>query len=361
MASALMFFCFWALYCVGCVTYYEVEEVYRQNPHLSERGVVFPDSSEHVPNPQAIQEIKNGTRQVANAAWWGFDPHDSTEALQQAFDSGATIVHIPNMDGRPWNTHSLVLRSNQEIIIERGTIIQAKRGAFHGAGDSLIVGNNIENVTIRGYGVTVRMWREDYYSPAYSFSEGRFMFLLLATNNITLEGLLLEGSGGDGIFLATARDIGTHIPNRNIHIKNMVISNHPRQAISVENAENLLIEGSWMLNTRGYFPFPQAGIDFEPVFPEERLVNCIVRDSFIIGNAGPGILVSLQNLNEHSLPVSITVERTIIERNGLFGLYFLKPNPLVRGTIELRNNQIRGLRFFPEHPAFKVIQTSGGL
>ena len=35
-------------------------------------------------NPQAIKEVVEGKRGVANAAWWGFNEEDSTEALQAA-------------------------------------------------------------------------------------------------------------------------------------------------------------------------------------------------------------------------------------------------------------------------------------
>jgi hypothetical protein len=48
-------------------------------------------------NPQAVQEVRAGKRTEANAAWWGFDEEDSTEALQAAIRSGAKRVIVPNM------------------------------------------------------------------------------------------------------------------------------------------------------------------------------------------------------------------------------------------------------------------------
>ena len=38
-------------------------------------------------NPQAVAEVLAGTREVANAAWWGFDEKDSTRFLQAAINS----------------------------------------------------------------------------------------------------------------------------------------------------------------------------------------------------------------------------------------------------------------------------------
>ena len=71
------------------------------------------------PNPTAIQEVLDGKRDVANAAWWGFDQDDSTDALQAAIDSGAKTVIVPAM-GQDWIVRPLTLASNQELVLEKG-------------------------------------------------------------------------------------------------------------------------------------------------------------------------------------------------------------------------------------------------
>ena len=46
-------------------------------------------------NLEAIADVRSGKSTVANAAWWGFDAEDATEALQSAIDSGVKRVVVP--------------------------------------------------------------------------------------------------------------------------------------------------------------------------------------------------------------------------------------------------------------------------
>ena len=123
------------------------------------------------PNQKAIEEVKQGKRKVAYASWWGFDPEDATEVLQAAIDSGAPKVVIENM-GRPWIVgRTINLRSNQEIVFEKGVIVEAKKGAFLGKGDCLFLAALQKNITIIGYGAVLRMRKLDYTKPPYEKAE----------------------------------------------------------------------------------------------------------------------------------------------------------------------------------------------
>ena len=53
-----------------------------------------------VRNEAAVKQVLAGQREDANAAWWGFDPEDSTAALQAAIDSRAKRVLVPYMGAR---------------------------------------------------------------------------------------------------------------------------------------------------------------------------------------------------------------------------------------------------------------------
>lgn len=98
---------------------------------------------------------------VVNASQFGFDREDATKALQAALDSGARKVVIPFM-GAPWVVTPLQLRGNMEIVLEPGVVLLAKKGAYLGTGDSMLTANGVENLTIRGYGATLRMHKKDY-------------------------------------------------------------------------------------------------------------------------------------------------------------------------------------------------------
>jgi len=98
---------------------------------LAASNAALPAAAPAVPNTQAIAEVAAGKRTAARASWWGFDPADSTAALQAAINSGARKLIVEDM-GAPWITGKLTLASDLEIVFEKGVIVQAKRGAFRG-------------------------------------------------------------------------------------------------------------------------------------------------------------------------------------------------------------------------------------
>ena len=255
-------------------------------------------------NERAISMVRSGQIQEAQASWWGFDPEDATEYLQAAIDSGVKRLIIDNT-GHPWVVRPISLSSNdQTIFFQSGVEVVAKRGAFQSRSDCLFVAREKENVTLIGYGATLRMHRDDYDdSEQYQKGEWRHVLSILSCSNFNVYGLTLAESGGDGIYLGKS---GDGLTNKNIHIKDVHCDKNYRQGISVITAENLLIEDTVMSNTVG--TPPESGIDFEPNSPDERLVNVIVRNCLTENNAGDGYQVALFHLYESSEPVSIRFE-----------------------------------------------------
>ncbi|OGV66307.1 MAG: hypothetical protein A3K19_20015 [Lentisphaerae bacterium RIFOXYB12_FULL_65_16] len=250
-----------------------------------------------------IREVQAGKRQVAYAVWWGFDATDSTQALQAAFDSGAKKVIVQNM-GAPWIADKLQLASDQEVVFEKGVEIRAKRGAFKGKGDSLFTASLKKNITLTGYGATFRMWRQDYDDPKqYDHAEWRMALNIRSCSNVKVYGLTLAESGGDGIYLGVATK---GVTNLDIHIKDVVCVANYRQGISVISAENLLIENCVFKDTAG--TAPQAGIDFEPNAPDEKLVNCVMRNCVSENNKGSAYDFYLKQFQTDTQPISIRVE-----------------------------------------------------
>ncbi|HNZ49525.1 MAG TPA: right-handed parallel beta-helix repeat-containing protein [Candidatus Hydrogenedentes bacterium] len=254
-------------------------------------------------NPQAIADLQAGRRSDANAAWWGFDREDSTEMLQAALDSGADRVVIP-YTGAPWITRPLVLRSHQTVFFEPGVVVEAKKGAFLGKSDSLFRLEKGEDLTLLGYGATLRMHKEDYLTPGYDNAEWRMTLSFTSCRRIHVEGVTLESSGGDGIYLGNSS--GEQPWCEDVVIRNVRCMNHHRQGISVITAKNLLIENCLFADTDG--TAPRAGIDFEPNQADERIENCVVKNCVMENNAGPGILVYLMPLSRESAYVSLRFE-----------------------------------------------------
>jgi hypothetical protein len=265
----------------------------------------------NLPNPAAVNDVQAGTLSVASAAWWGFEAEDSTAFLQAALDSGAKKVVIPYM-GQPWITLPLVMRGNQEIFLEPGVVVLAKKGEFKGKGDSVFRAVDQENITVSGYGATIRMHKRDYQQPPYEKAEWRMGLSFNGCTNIRVEGLRIESTGGDGIYIGTT---GRQEYCKDVVIRDVVCFDNHRQGISVIGAENLLIENSTFASTWG--TAPSAGIDLEPDSPTQRLVNIVVRNCIFEDNEGHEVLVYGKNLDESAPPISIRFENCIMRKTTL--------------------------------------------
>ena len=238
----------------------------------------------------------------------GWSEDDSTEFLQAALDSGIRTV-VVDMARGPWVTRPLFARSNQTVVFEPGVELLAKKGAFHGENDALLVVKGVSNVTLRGScGARFRMRKADYTNPkmGYSRSEWRHALSIAGATNVVVEGLGFWESGGDGICVG---GIGT----RDVTIRDCICDGNNRQGISVTCAENLLIENCILRNTCG--SAPQAGIDFEPSWTSQKLVNCVMRNCISDGNMGTGFEVNLMSMSEKSAEVSVLIENCLSRGN----------------------------------------------
>lgn len=284
------------------------------------------------PNAEKVARVQAGTEKRAVASWWGFNAEDSTEFLQAAIDSGAAQVVVPYVGG-PWVVRPIKLRSNLELIFEPGVVVLAKAGEFKGKGDSLFSVSDASNISIRGYGATLRMRKADYQSEAYEKAEWRMTLDFTGCTNIKVEGVRLESSGGDGIYIGCT-DKQPYC--RDVTIRDVICHDHHRQGISVIGAVNLLIENCVMSGTNG--TAPEAGIDLEPNGPDERLENCVIRNCIFEDNAGAGMLVYLRPLSRETPPVSVLFENCYV-RNGKdagIAVGAVKDDG-PKGTIEFRN------------------------
>lgn len=253
-------------------------------------------------NQEAIDAVLAGTRTDANAAWWGFSNEDSTEAIQAAIDSGAKNIIVPYM-GDPWIVRPITLRSGLELNFEPGVLVLAKKDEFKGRGDSLFTARDMHDITIRGYGATLRMRKKDYQNPPYERAEWRMGISIRGCRRVLVEGVRVESSGGDGFYVDGGGDLRW---SEDITIRDCVSHDNHRQGLSVISAQNLLVENCIFSGTSG--TPPEAGIDLEPDSAEQRFVNCVIRNCVFENNSGHQILVYLKPMTRESEPVSIRFE-----------------------------------------------------
>ena len=269
--------------------------------------------------PGLVAKVASGEIKEARASWWGFDAADSTAYLQAAINSGAAKLIVEKMPS-PWVVMPLKAASNQHIVFEGGAVLLAKRGEFVGRSDRLFAVDGVENVRITGYGATLRMWRDDYARGKdgkgrdYRRGEWRHTLSVSGSRNVFIEGLTLEESGGDGIYISSQTPEKT---SRDVVIRDCVCDRNHRQGISVISAENLLVENCVFKNTKG--TAPEDGVDFEPNNPSDRFVNCVFRNCVSENNAGNGFELALSQSRNTTTPCSIRFEncRTVGDCMGI--------------------------------------------
>ncbi len=248
---------------------------------------------------------------------------DLTAALQAAFDSDAARVIIPNRE-KPYIVGPLrIEKGDKEIILEEGVVLQAKPNAFKEIKECLLRIDHAKNVTLRGKGATLRMNRMEYRNAEHKPSEWRHGIGIYGCENILVEDVRVEETGGDGVMIsggvyphppypegsvkAPQGWKGRVIPgSRNVTIRRVVADRNHRQGLSLISGENILIEDCVFSNTSG--TRPSNGLDIEPSMPYNLLKNIVVRNCISEANDGGGFMVYLRKMKDHSDPVDVLIE-----------------------------------------------------
>ena len=191
----------------------------------------------------------------ANATCFGnFDPADSTEVLQAAFNSSAHELLIQNV-GKPWIVRPLFVNSNDmRIVFEAGTELLAKRDEFHGHQDSLLTIIGMHNISILGNKATFRMRRDDYAVPSrgtcpeckpYTQAEWRMGIFISQSENISIRDLLVTETGGDGIYIdgyPPGYD-GNPKGSANIHVADCILDKNCEGSVGIDYVASLSLTG----------------------------------------------------------------------------------------------------------------------
>jgi len=129
-----------------------------------------------------------------------YNSEDATSVLRDAINSGAGKIIIPYMGaGSKWLSGPLLLDSlsDTEIVLEPGVILEAKHKAFPDKYTSFITLHGCSNIKITGPGAEIRMRKRDYTDE----SEWRHGISILSSQHITVQGIIISETGGDGIYI----------------------------------------------------------------------------------------------------------------------------------------------------------------
>jgi hypothetical protein len=244
---------------------------------------------------------------------------DCTAPLQTAFDTvGATLIHVPQLAGSsPWivgdgstedrrqqydnsRGQAVMLPSHRKIVFEAGVSVLAKKGEFHASGSFLFQAHNATNLTIVGYGASWQMRKSDYANRAvYQWAQNRHALALFGCSDITILGLTIRSSGGDGILIAGLSPHGRYNDallgySTNVLLQDFVSDDNYRNAMSVVAVSGLTVSNSRFTNSNG--TGPNAGIDFEPNNCNNRLERILLTNTTIAGCTGNAIDIFVNKL-----------------------------------------------------------------
>lgn len=210
---------------------------------------------------------------VARSATGAATPNATAAQLQKLLQDGGTDVLVAPLPGDEpaWVVGQplTLTQSHQRVTFAPGTLILAANDTFHGATECLFtIGSyperlapgvpgppSLTNLSVVGYGAVWRMRRQDYAKTSsgrtngwYTVSEYRNGLTIEGCSHVSIEGITIQETGGDGIYINTVW---------NVSITRVMISGGYRNGISVIAADGLRVEHSIVRNTRG--TDPEAG------------------------------------------------------------------------------------------------------
>ena len=189
----------------------------------------------------------------------------------------------------------LKVSSNTTIVMDEEAYVKVIPNEFY----SYTVFNlgDVENVSI--YGGNIVGDRNDHLKkypklrrgdPEYNGETG-WGILMKSSENILIDDINIQDMWGDAIDLFASKE--STKPNKDIVIRNSVLSNNRRQGISIENVENLVIENNIIKGTKG--TDPSAGVNIEPAdFKHHNLrsaKNIKIRNNQFLDNDDAGVLL----------------------------------------------------------------------
>ena len=260
---------------------------------------------------------------VTLASATDFNADDNTTLIQSLLNntSYTKIIIPPGTNNASWKVRPLIFyHNNTEIHLNTNTVLEAKPNGYPNANDCVLSATSLSNIRITGdAGSKIFMQKAEYATMAAG--EWRHAVSLRSCSIVTVSGLTLANTGGDGIYLGDATGAGYC---SNVTVANVAIDNAGRNGISVVSVDGLSITGCTFKNTKGEGNIatlgPWAGIDLEPNNSSEQLKNIMIANCAFLNNAHYGFLQYTRNLNGSTGILKMTVKECIMQGNSSTGI-----------------------------------------
>ena len=282
----------------------------------------------------SVARISSAESVTASA--FGWNATNATACLQSALDSGAKKI-VVDRQAYEWLVETINVPSNVELIFEDGVVVRAKPGSMKGKTDCLFRCKGVSNIVFRGIGnATLRMNRKDYLNPSlYRHAEWRHLISLRNVNNAVVRDLLIEESGGDGVYI---------LQSHNVLLENLVCRGHNRQGTSLIAGSDIVIRNCVFKETKG--ALPECGMDIEPARSTFSVGKVLVDNCSFCSNNCSGLAINVSHLKEKCGEMDVIYRNCRFFDNVQRGIWTIFSNGLgdpVKGRVlfedcDVRNN-----------------------
>lgn len=206
------------------------------------------------------------------------DNPDNATYIQKALDQAAANGDTVLVPADVFKTTQVLPRSNTTLTVD-GTL---KAIGVNTPNTVVAVTNGVSNVTVNGGGSIVG---ERNFHPPGGNRVGFCVAVLNASGIKVGGGLTLSSAWADGLYVQDARDV---------NVNKLACVGNARNGMSIISGERISVTDSLFTLTNSESPYPQAGIDIEPDFPDQRLLDIMITRNKFIKNKGAGVYIAFQ-------------------------------------------------------------------
>lgn len=247
---------------------------------------------------------------------------NDTAAIQAAIDSGAGTVLIPT---GTFSCGNLNLRANLRV---QGTgwasVLTFRPGSsWLMSANSFSAGTTNPADNMRG--IVLSNFQARGLCDTVGFAEHNHLINLNAVSDVLVEGLLVKGFQGDGLYIGSSNIAAVERHNENVTVRKCYfdgINAENRNGISIIDCTGLLIDDCDFVNC---VKDGQPGsVDFEPdPYNFARIRSCTVQNCRMTGGNGAGVACLLQPQSFNLAGIGpITIRNNVIKDKPIGFTFF---------------------------------------
>lgn len=268
--------------------------------------VVVPPAAEEEPideeDPVVVEEpveepiVKDpDTVNVKDYGAKGDGVNDDTAAINDAINYAAAEsinkVSIPDGVYMINTDESVNLKSNIHLELSSGTTLKAIPTSSEL--NYIVYIKNVDNVTVTGGKIIGD--RDSHLGTTGEWGMGIAMY---DSRNITVSDISISDCWGDGIYIGT-KTAGGYCDT--VTVERFKCDNNRRMGLTIISAKNVIIRNGVCSNSNG--TAPESGINLEPNYATQVLMNILIENVQTINNGGYGLDFWLGN-DKTDVPVS---------------------------------------------------------